>query len=152
MYTVLTLDGDVGLNLNAGQIDSVHQVGTTDANGLWATPFLTSQFENGSQTFLLVHGFTGADDDDLDTNDDGTLDVNPWNAIVDAVAFDDESGGDAFYAGLSVVPGDVGGGSRIPNGTDTDAASDWKPNVFNPATTPAAGEAFHTRGAVNNAN
>jgi hypothetical protein len=152
MYTIITLDGDVGTGLNAGQIDSVHPVGTTDANGLWVTPFLTSQLENGSQTFLLVHGFTGADNDDLDTDDNGTLDVTPWNAIVDAVAIDDESGGDAFYAGLAIVPGDVGGASRIPNGTDTNAASDWKPNVFNMAMTPAAGEAFHTPGAVNNAN
>jgi hypothetical protein len=151
-YTVITLDGDAGLNLNAGQIDSVHQVGTTDANGLWATPALTSAFENGSQTFLLVHGFTGADNDDLDTDDDAVLDVTPWTVIVDAVAFDDESGGDVFYAGLAVVPGNVGGASRIPNGVDTNAASDWTPNVFNMANTPAGGEAFNTRGLPNTAN
>ena len=45
-------------------------------------------FENPDDlTFLLVSGFTGVDGDDLDTNDDGTLDSAPWTAIVDSVAF-----------------------------------------------------------------
>jgi hypothetical protein len=52
-------------------------------------------------------------------------------------------------AGLAVVPGDT---SRIPNGVDTNAASDWTPNVFNMANTPAGGEAFNTRGLPNTAN
>ncbi|MSR68865.1 MAG: hypothetical protein EXS17_00740, partial [Phycisphaerales bacterium] len=45
-------------------------------------------FENPDDlTFLLVSGFTGADGNDLDTNNDGILDSTPWTAIVDSVAF-----------------------------------------------------------------
>ena len=37
-------------------------------------------FENSDNvTHLLVDGFTGSNGDDLDTNDDGTLDVTPWS-------------------------------------------------------------------------
>lgn len=44
-------------------------------------------FENSDNvTHLLVSGFTGASGDDLDTNDDGTLDTTPWSGIVDSVA------------------------------------------------------------------
>jgi len=44
-------------------------------------------FENTDNvTFLLVRGFTGALNQDLDTNDDGILDLTPWEAIVDSVA------------------------------------------------------------------
>ena len=39
-----------------------------------------------TNTFLLVSGFTGDRRDDLDTDDDGTLDVIPWNTIADGVA------------------------------------------------------------------
>lgn len=42
--------------------------------------------EDDNVTFLLVQGFTGALGDDLDTNDDGVLDVTPWTAIVDRIA------------------------------------------------------------------
>ena len=44
-------------------------------------------FENSDNvTHLLVSGFTGANNDDLDTNDDGVLDVTPWTSVLDAVA------------------------------------------------------------------
>ena len=44
-------------------------------------------FENSDNvTFLLVQGFSGLNGNDLDTNDDGTLDVTPWTAIADSVA------------------------------------------------------------------
>src|SRR5690606_35167445 len=37
-------------------------------------------FENGgNQTYMLVRGFTGANGQDLDTDDDGTLDAMPWS-------------------------------------------------------------------------
>ncbi len=43
-------------------------------------------FENTDNvTHMLVSGFTGANGDDLDTNNDGVLDTTPWTAIVDAV-------------------------------------------------------------------
>ena len=44
-------------------------------------------FENPDDlTFLVVSDFVGADGADVDTNDDGTLDVFPWTAIIDSVA------------------------------------------------------------------
>ena len=44
-------------------------------------------FENGNNvTHLLVQNFTGLDGDDLDTNDDGVLDITPWSAIIDCIA------------------------------------------------------------------
>jgi len=47
----------------------------------------TLNFENGDNvTHMLVQGFTGANGQDLDTNDDGVLDVTPWSAIVDVIA------------------------------------------------------------------
>ncbi|MEO0993577.1 MAG: DUF4214 domain-containing protein [Pseudomonadota bacterium] len=40
-------------------------------------------------TFLLVDGFTGAVGDDLDTDDDGTLDAEPWTLVIDGVSVTD---------------------------------------------------------------
>ena len=37
-------------------------------------------------THLLVTDFVGNNGDDLDTDDDGVLDITPWNTIVDCVA------------------------------------------------------------------
>jgi hypothetical protein len=63
-----------------------------------------------NQTYLLVTGYTGTDTfqtrapnqgaggQDLDTNDDGVLDVTPWKAIVDSVVLK-ESSGDAPGSG-----------------------------------------------------
>jgi hypothetical protein len=43
-------------------------------------------FENTDNvTYLLVTGFSGAPGMDVDTNDDGVLDVTPWTAIVDGI-------------------------------------------------------------------
>ena len=44
-------------------------------------------YENSDNfTYVLVRGFTGANGDDLDTDDDGLLDVMPWAVTLDAVA------------------------------------------------------------------
>jgi len=57
-----------------------------------------------NQTYLLVTGFTGTDTfqtrapnagaggQDLDTNDDGVLDVTPWTAIVDSMVMKETNG------------------------------------------------------------
>jgi hypothetical protein len=43
-------------------------------------------FENNDNvTFVLVTNFAGVLNQDLDTDDDGTLDVVPWSGVVDAV-------------------------------------------------------------------
>ena len=72
-----------------------------EASFTLATADLTTdlQFENGDNvTHLLVYGFTGADGDDLDTDDDGTLDSTPWTIVADAVGIVEETGaGEQFY-------------------------------------------------------
>ncbi len=69
-------------------------------------------FENSDNvTHLLVSGFTGSNGDDLDTNDDGTLDVTPWSAIVDSIALVETPGsGDLIYSANTVGPD----GSFVP--------------------------------------
>lgn len=42
-------------------------------------------------TALLVTGFSGANGDDLDTNDDGVLDTTPWTSLVDLIAIIEEA-------------------------------------------------------------
>ena len=59
----------------------------------------TLGFENSDNvTHVLVSGFSGAIGDDLDTDDDGTLDVLPWTSVIDAVGLVETPGsGDQFY-------------------------------------------------------
>lgn len=156
-YTILEIEGDT---TGAGVIDEVITVGTTGANRLWLAS-LANSLENGTITLLLVESFTGALNTDLDTDNDGVFDVTPWTKIVDGVAVNDGGAGDLTYAttvlgvafdGLPFVPG---GASRIPNGGDTDAASDWVRNDFDLAGipsfagTPVFGEAWNTPGECN---
>jgi len=63
-------------------------------------------FENSDNvTHMLVSGFTGANADDLDIDDDWTLDVTPWSAIVDWVSLVESVGtGDAYYSPNLVGP------------------------------------------------
>ncbi|MHC5023565.1 MAG: lamin tail domain-containing protein [Planctomycetota bacterium] len=63
-------------------------------------------FENSDNvTHLLVSDFSGATSDDLDTNDDGVLDVMPWSAIIDCVALLETVGsGDLVYCATQVGP------------------------------------------------
>ncbi|MEM9292291.1 MAG: lamin tail domain-containing protein, partial [Acidobacteriota bacterium] len=157
-FTILEIEGDSA----AGTIDGVYTVGTTDASGYWTTGFLDNEFENGSLTILLVEGFTGSAGDDLDTDNDGLLDVAPWSELVDSVSVDDGGGSDGAY-GTPVLDAafdggsfTVGGASRIPNGTDTDDASDWVRNDFDGDGLPCCGgatadpgEALNTPAAEN---
>jgi hypothetical protein len=47
----------------------------------------TMNFENGDNvTHLIVRTFTGTLAQDLDTNDDGTLDFTPWASVVEGLA------------------------------------------------------------------
>ncbi len=69
-------------------------------------------FENSDNvTHMLVRDFTGASGDDLDTDDDGVLDVTPWSQIVDSVALLETVGsGDLVYSDTTVGPD----GSYVP--------------------------------------
>ena len=91
--------GDGASALGSGVIENVTDLrGQSLCNGFFlaaessftlGTPSLTTNlnFENDDNlTHLLVDGFTGSNGDDLDTDDDGTLDVTPWDSVVDLIA------------------------------------------------------------------
>ncbi|MCS6776862.1 MAG: PEP-CTERM sorting domain-containing protein [Chloroherpetonaceae bacterium] len=46
--------------------------------------------ENGGQTYILALGFTGAVGLDLDTNNDGVLDLTPWTSVFDAIFYSED--------------------------------------------------------------
>jgi len=100
--TIVVIEGDV---IPAGTIDQAISLNglSTGSNGvlLWrdsvnvlspapesATTVNVADFvpdlENGANTFLIVEGFTGAVNLDLDIDNDGTLDSTPWTRVVDA--------------------------------------------------------------------
>ncbi len=154
-FTVLEIEGD---STGAGVIDAVLPVGTTNAGGYWTDP---EDMENGTLTILLVENFSGSVGNDLDTNNDGTFDTTPWDAIIDDVATTDGGGSDHTYSATVLAaffdgnPFGAGGASRIPDGTDTESTGDWVRNDFDgfgfpgfPGS-PALGEAENTPGAVN---
>jgi hypothetical protein len=162
--SVLVLDGNVGGN--PGAVDLVLPVGDADASGRWVSAFLTNQIRNSTMTLLLVADFSGAAGNDLDLDDDGVLDGEPWSALLDAVAVHDGGASDLTYAGAAVLGQQfdghgetVGGASRIPDGADTDSPADWVRNAFGgqglgggcPVAEPAgvSGEAINTPGAGN---
>ncbi|MCH2160969.1 MAG: hypothetical protein MK085_03755, partial [Phycisphaerales bacterium] len=60
--------------------EDTYSQGTPDATA-------TLNFESADNlTVMLVDNFTGAVDDDLDTDNDGTLDITPWSAILSSMA------------------------------------------------------------------
>jgi len=158
-YYILEIEGDINA---AGTIDEVIQLGTTDINGYFTTPFAANQFENGTVALLLVKNFTGTAGTDLDTDDDGIFDTTPWDEILDDVGVNDGGSSDINYATVTLVQSfdggtfTVGGASRFPSGTDTDATSDWVRNDFDgeglpsfPVAEADGGEAINTPGAEN---
>ena len=129
--TVLTISGEFA----PGQIDFASNLGglsipadgyflAADNGGFYPNTDLTTGHDYfGSPTsFLLVTGFTGMQGDDLDTNNDGTLDTTPWTSIVDAVSMlDGDANPDFAYGGGPLVPPDgnfpAAHAYRLPNGT-----------------------------------
>jgi hypothetical protein len=96
------------------------------AGGLFEgiTPDVTAalNFENGDNvTHLLVTEFTGSTSDDLDPDDDGTLDTNPWTLVIDAIGLVEKlpppaAAGDEWAYGVSLGFSDLGpDGSRPPS-------------------------------------
>jgi len=161
-YSVIEIEGE---GTGKGLIDEVFAVGTTDASGIFLISIAPADsLENGTNTLLLVENFTGVEGDDVDTDDDGIIDVTFWSDIADGIAIEDSSnpGDDTFYSAVILTPDfdggifDVGGASRIPDGFDTDSPSDWVRNDFDGAGlpccdpgTPEAGEALNTPGLMN---
>ena len=82
------------------------------------SPDLTTSlgFENSDNvTHLLVRDFTGVLQEDLDTDDDGVLDITPWSEVVDAVSLVEEIGGGDQYYGSALGFADLGpDGSFVP--------------------------------------
>ncbi len=159
-YTVLEVEGDFSGTVT-GTVDEIIGLGTTDANGLYLVNLPANALENGTITLLLVKDFTGAAGNDLDTDEDGVFDVTPWSAVVDAIAVNDGGSSDLTYGmpvlgvsydGLAYAPG---GASRIPDGFDTESATDWVRNDFDLAGIPGfagsiiLGEAYNTPGVPN---
>jgi len=85
--------------------ESTFTLGTADLT-------TTLNFNNSNNvTHLLVRDFTGSNEDDLDTDDDGVLDVTPWEKIIDSVALiESEETGDQVYSSITVGPD----GSSVP--------------------------------------
>jgi hypothetical protein len=156
--TLLEIEGD---GSGAGVIDGVWPLGSTDAAGFWTTGFLNNMIENGTMTLLLVYDFSGAQGEDIDTDDNGAIDYTPWSAVEDAIAVSDGDAGDHTYTTATLVayydgnPFHPGGASRIPNGSNTNSPADWVRNDFDGeglpgfSGTPATGEALNTPGDVN---
>lgn len=89
----------------------------------------TLNFENGDHvTHLLVSGFSGSDGQDLDTDDDGVLDVTPWSAIADCIALTDGAAGDPVYCATLVGPD----GSFLP-GHVFRCPAGWQIGAFDPS-------------------
>lgn len=158
-YWLIEIEGD---GTGAGTVDEVIQIGSTDASGYWTTGFLNNALENGTVSLLLVSNFTGALSNDIDTDNDGVIDVVLWDSVIDAIGVTDGGTGDINYSGVVLTPDfdgssfTVGGASRIPNGQDTDATSDWVRNDYDgmglpsfPTAIADAGEAINTPGAEN---
>jgi hypothetical protein len=92
-------------------------------------------FENSEAvTHMLVTGFSGTDGQDLDTDDDGDLDLMPWTGIVDAIGFADDTTPDFPY-GNSIGYTDLPANGTFPyaHGFRDGATGAWTGGQFDPA-------------------
>ena len=125
----IEIEGDA----NAGRINTVKNLSAYNlgSNGLllWrdggtiiqpgpdaATTVVINDFspdlQNGTGTFAIVEGFTGAVGDDIDTDNDGTPNASlPWTSVIHAVSVKASSGSTTYYAddfGGQVIVSPVG--------------------------------------------
>ncbi|MCS6852595.1 MAG: hypothetical protein NZ700_15675 [Gemmataceae bacterium] len=146
-YWLLEIDGDSD---NPGVVDNAQNLSSlaTGSNGLlllgqnyatshpWgsAVPAATTRanlsggtMENGAITFLLVRNFTGSVNQDLDSNNDGVLDVTPWSEIVDSVAWTDGTAGDRVYTStvLTLSGGAPHAATRFASNNTANSAAAW---------------------------
>jgi len=100
-------------------------------------------FENSDNvTHLLVRDFSGALQDDLDSDDDGVLDVRPWSAVLDSVALvEDLLRGERVYSDTVVGPVDDEVPAHVYRDPDLDGgwrvAAAWGEDTPGSATRPA---------------
>lgn len=72
-------------------------------------------FENSdSITYLLVSGFAGTVGADLDTDNDGVLDLTPWTSVIDSVAFIRAGSKDPVYSEARLGPVDLTATGGMP--------------------------------------
>lgn len=72
-------------------------------------------FENSdSITYLLVSGFAGTVGADLDTDNDGVLDLTPWTSVFDSVAFVRAGSKDPVYSEARLGPVDLTATGGMP--------------------------------------
>lgn len=109
-----SLSGTLGANGLFVRRDASANIKWRNAQNAWAienaplanTTVQVADFnpdiENGSNTYILVSGFTGTVATDLDTNNDGVLDSTPWASVTDAVGLIENDGADnrAYATGL----------------------------------------------------
>lgn len=94
-------------------------------------------FENGDNvTHLLVLGSTASVGDDLDTNDDGILDLTPWFGALDGIALIEEnnppSGTEYHYGGYAGVVDTVGPDGAFVPAHAFECSSGWAAGEFGP--------------------
>ena len=97
-------------------------------------------FENSDNvTHMLVSGFTGSSGDDLDADDDGTLDATPWTSVVDCVALIETVGsGELVYCDTQVGPE----GPFVPGHVFVSPIDGWQIGYFDvPGTDDTPGAA-----------
>jgi len=92
-------------------------------------------FASDNKTHLLVTGFTGVIGDDLDTNEDGVLDLTPWRSVVDSVAIvlntvpTGNNGNSWVYSDTLVGPDGVFVPGHVYVCADT---AEWEVGLFSP--------------------
>lgn len=87
-----------------------------------------ASMENGTITLLLVSGFTGAAGVDVDTDNDGVIDVTPWVNVIDSVGWSDGGNGDHIYTAATLVRSSGGSShaaTRIVGATDASSSTAW---------------------------
>lgn len=133
---------------------------TIDENGIWWIGFFSDRYQNDSPSFLLVKDFTGSVGDDLDTDDGGIIDVEPWFALVDIIAVNKGSSHITYrptilYYEYDGLPYAQGGAARIPDRYDIESITNWVRNDWDLAGitgktgSPVLGEAYNTPGELN---
>ncbi len=99
--TGLTIDDDGLLLIANGDLTTNIPQALIEANDLIAD----FDFFGSPSTFLLVENFTGAQGDDLDTNNDGELDGNFFDAVLDSISLvDDDATPDFSFSETIVGP------------------------------------------------
>lgn len=149
-YEIIELAGIPGLSLSNLSILTVDQDGqiliefdltgeSIPADGFWLGAnseagasvvedyVLSTGMINNTTTFFLVDNFSGSVGDDLDTNNDGTLDVEPWDEIIDELGIIENVGENVFSA-TTFGPD----GSFLPAGTyrNSDGCGTWTLHTF----------------------